>query len=514
MPKTAKSKKESGKDYVQRMAWFDGVVDGDKEEYDRVKGSILAYRKTAGQLIAKMFVSRLAIVDDQDGKKEQARKESARREFMAAVHNGVVSTTPEYGLREWFLGSSRYLRDTRTGEPIPWGRAGDAQPANSEVIPYSSNVWDVAKNDIMAKWTAKDPDLGASRNWLAERAVRGTITFENEGIPILRTPDRPNYVRLIKEGAGNDERLIVELIVYSKAPPIRIVVKGNFQIKDEQRYKKLDYGASSKFHKMWLHQQWNEERAKGSKAPAPKGALEFRDAKLHLTREGGIKVCVSYRQPILQVPELDQNKTMEVAFDPKNPFEAEDAPETLVTLSISSGGNRWDRFKPENLSVRAQWEQLRRLQSYLGKVTREKKSYPKRRFAPGGAQRASLQDRTERVCTHRDNYVKNSNHHLSKCIATCAATWKCGNIVVKNLPQGNRPSGDEVNPAFGMLGMQWNWSAFKNMLAEKAKALGISVSFEDPKPIEIAGPSTKENAPAPKKSKFRHKGIQHQNEHA
>jgi len=278
-------------------------------------------------------------------------------------------------------------------------------PSWMSIVPESMH-----RDVISPKWRGKDPEFPKATNgYLLLNGVRSMARFEHIGIPIKNT--------------------VPKLQEHS------VMIKWDYDIGEVNfRLGRLD-GARYHFFKNI------RDKTEGWKLGAT--YINERDGKIFLTISGTIPDKESV---------VDETKSIAVSFG--------EVPEMFINCD---GGHA---FHGDKISVFETVDGLASLRLIAERYEkcRESAGNPRRRW---GSRKIfkGVQGRIHNLAERREQYIKDRNHLWSRRIVDNARRWKCGNIVIVNVPERE------------LFGHPWNWTGFKFDLQYKAKEIGASVKY-------------------------------------
>ncbi len=264
-------------------------------------------------------------------------------------------------------------------------------------------------NVVSKKWKAPDPEFPKVKNgFMVLNGSRNFARFNRIGIPIKNTE--------VKFGDRS------------------IVMKWDFDLGPvEFRVAKMDGSRIFKFRNI------------------QSGEWKLGTVYINIDDDGKVFLLVSYSAPN-EVESLDPEKTMTISFGDES------------GMFINCSGAK--SFESDVISVFEAVNGLASMRKIGEKYESCKASAGNPRRAWGSKTIYSgVQKKINKLSKRRSNYVKDRNHLWSRRITDDASRWKCGKVVVINIPSKE------------LFGHPWQWFQFSQFLSYKLGEIGSSVEF-------------------------------------
>lgn len=408
---------------------LDVFVAGDDREHAKAVrlqliNSVKLYRTVARQVFAVLAMAEIAgaKIEYGDGYLRVMSVKDAAKNIMAKVFD-----------MEGYKGHAYELRELVLRELAP---------------DWYSHVWDGLRRDVSTAWTSKDAELTkVSRGHLILEQRRALAGFYHRGLPVLRTDTVTSNVKY----DGNN----ITLTWDKQIGPVTLRPVG--QRSENNRKPKLD---ASRRH---ILRQIVEGK--------------WRSCTPRLSEKDGIlTLFIPYYAPA-RVVELDKERSLEVTFS--------DQPEKFFSCRLHDGrASTADELREDVVGVNAALDWLDALKCQSDKLSAIRRSCGNRYQTKIGSGHQKAFDaairRSENISKTRTNGCHTWNHIWTKRLIHRACDWRCGKVIVFDLPSA-RDEQQEVPQRLssGLLGRPWAWSAFKAILEYKAKECGIVIEYRD-----------------------------------
>jgi len=522
--KTAWEKDARYAKHLSQATVFRLVLDGDREAYLKLRNTFGWWRwiiramdfylSSAESAFSVLEPGQLkAFVDKQAEKRKEAaekriaagdttREEENKREKVAAK---VKPSAAELGFR-----LRTYNAAAKAAESARQGVKGDAGAnllyyemrtmffrengravKEGGCLPMASHLWDHARAELTSMRDKELPQFGhAKRSWMVTRGVLGNLEAQNARIPFLRTYNDhcaefgdikghvvkgfSPIVKFVEEG---QEQHIT--LCFSKNPEVRLkfVVTGTVRNPDGKEWKKTPpESVRAMFHRFAT------------------GTFPATTSYLNMDDKGRLSLSTTFKRPPKAGLDLDKDKTLEVVFSsvrgdelpPPRGKKQEDALQEMERVKDMQyvihmlHQTKSKRCYVERIAVNSA---LVRLDTF-DKLKRVKEfERDSQRYFPKRMQKR-LNDSIRGYTQQREALQTGTNHQWTKTVIHKALKWRCGKIVVYNLPKNAGLLLSEAHP--------WKWSHFGSELESKAKYYGFKYELRAEKDMSSLNKAIRE----------------------
>lgn len=497
---TAWDKDPRYKDHVLRATTFRLVLDGDRETYLKLRNTFNWYRwmlrmmdfylssaesafsvLDAGQVKVALGEKTPEKKTKKKTTKKKAKKSKVSEEVKAELgfRLKVYNTAAKVAERARQGVNSEAALDTLYYEMRElFFKENEKAVREGGCLPLASYVWDAARSELTSIRDKILPGFGgAKRSWMVTRGVLGNIEAQNARIPFLRTykdhcaefgdknwKTARSCDPFVKFVESNDEQYVSLRV--SRRPDVRLklIVTGAVKNPDGTEWTKTPPASvRNLFHRFAT------------------GGFPATTSYLQLDRKGRLSLLVTHRKPLKKGLSVEREGKLEVIFSrihgnelapPKGKKQVEALKEVervkdmIYVVHLMHEAKTGRRYV-ERIAVNSTLTQLKTFDKL--RLAKEFERDSQRYFPP--RRRAKL-DRSIRGYTRQREALQTAvNHAWTKSVIHKAIKWRCGTIVVYNLPKNTGLLLTEAHP--------WRWSQFGSELEAKAEYYGLKLESRE-----------------------------------